>query len=105
MGPVVKSPRYMFQGINPALYTCYNTDGSVNYAEMSESYANIDQGLAQVQAGIEVADTAVGFAVGAVPYGTEVYSGSTANLEVDGIFGIRANHSLDLVVEGFGETD
>jgi hypothetical protein len=37
--------------------------------------------------------------------GTEVYSGSTANLEVDGIFGIRANHSLDLVVEGFNKTD
>jgi hypothetical protein len=37
--------------------------------------------------------------------GTEVYSGSTANLEVDGIFGIRANHSLELVVEGFSKTD
>lgn len=37
--------------------------------------------------------------------GTEVYSGSTNGLAINGVFGIRANHNLDLIVEGFGQTD
>ncbi len=37
--------------------------------------------------------------------GTEVFSGPTDGLAVDGVYGIRASHNLDLVIEGFGKTE
>lgn len=48
---------------------------------------------------VSVAGSTLGFTVN----GTEVYSGSSDGLAIDGIYGIRASHNLDLIVEGFGE--
>lgn len=78
---------------------------TANISDGWEAHSTVNAADSDGRSVNELTVTVSGSTVSFDVNGTEVYAGSTDGLAIDGVFGLRASHNLDLIVEGFGKTD